>query len=48
MGFPWGRTEGQVVVEAEGIEFRQWMYIFSCDSGRGGEHKPMGTLIEKT
>lgn len=23
MGFPWGRMEGQVVVEAEGREFRQ-------------------------
>lgn len=32
MGFPWVSTEGQVIAQVEGNEFRQWVYIFSCDS----------------
>lgn len=41
MGFPWRRTVGW---EVEGDEFRQWLYMFSCDSRRGGEHKPLGKI----
>lgn len=48
MGFPWGRPEGRVVVEVEGSEHRWWMYLFSCDSGRGEKHKAIRQMIGKS